>query len=627
MRKEKRHNKITFKTEQQNQLWLMPPSLDELLAENHLVRTLNKVIDRIDMTAFVKECKGGGASTFHPRVLLKAVIFAYVEGIYSSRKIEKALKENIAFMWLCGLLKPDHNTINRFRNGALKDTIKSVFGQVLLMLVAEKMVNLNRYHVDGTKMESVANKYTFVWQKNVARHKSKLIEKISAIMEDLEERIEKAESDEGTDGDEGGSISSEKLDAAVEEINEGIESLQEKEEKCGRKEGIIDSKSVEDTVKKLQEEASKIVNATLKKTIDKKSKELINKLLPKLKEYESHEDNLAGRNSYSKTDIDATFMRMKDDRMQNGQLKPAYNIQLGTENQFIVNYTIHQDAADTSTFPEHLRDTKALLEGIEQKMPQNISADAGYGSEENYELLEKEQLTAYVKHNMFYLESKGRASKNPFDSTYWFYNEEQDFLVCPMGQRLERCGTKNTKSKRGYKATIFVYSAKNCENCPLRGICYKGKDYQREVKRNNRLQKLKQNANELLNSWKGQGMRKRRNIDVEPVFGHIKRNRGFNRFMLKSLPKVNIEMGLLSIAHNIKKMHQRLMFLAQLTPEMRGWQAGNMKRPSFAPDFNVFSAVFRFFRTRSGKIARNFKDLFENLILYKKIGAASCFYF
>lgn len=625
MGKKKKHNKVTFKTEQQSQLWLLPPSLDELIAEQHIVRTVNKVVDKIDIEPFLKECKGGGTSTFHPRVMLKALIYAYTEGIYSSRKIEKALKENITFMWLCGRLCPDHNTINRFRNGALKETIKSVFGQVLLMLVEEKLVNLNRYHVDGTKMESVANRYTFVWQKSVARHKANLVAKISAIMEELEEKIAKAESEDTTD--EGGLISDEKLDAAVEAINEGMNDLEKKEEEPKKKERIIDSKSVEDTVKKINEEASKMVDATLKKTIDKKSKELTNKLLPKLKEYETHEQNLGGRNSYSKTDIDATFMRMKDDHMKNGQLKPGFNVQLGTENQFIINYTIHQEAGDTSTFKEHMGETKTLLEDIGQQVPPNISADAAYGSEENYEFLEKEQLIPYVKYNMFYLESKGKAQKNPFNTAYWFYNEALDFIVCPMGQRLERCGSKKTKSKRGYVSTVSVYRTKTCENCPMRGLCYKGKETQKEVTRNPNLLQLKEKAKELLNSWKGQGIRKERNIDVEAVFGHIKHNRGFKRFMLRSLPKVNIEMGLISIAHNIKKMHQKLAFLAGLTPEMSGWQAGNVKRPAYAPDLAFFRTTLQFLYAFFKMPNQNLKNWFERIVFLKKQEAASNLYF
>ena len=625
MGKNKKHNKITFKTEQQNQLWLMPPSLDELIDGKHLVRTVNRVMDKIDMEPFLKECKGGGTSTFHPRVMLKALVFAYIEGIYSSRKIEKALKENVVFMWLCGMSRPDHNTINRFRNGALKDTIKSVFGQVLLMLVEEKMVNLNRYHVDGTKMESVANRYTFVWQKNVARHKAKLVEKISAIMEDLEEKIEKSEAEDTTN--EGGSMSEEKLDAAVEEINDGIDNLHKKEENPNKKEAVINSESVEETVKKINEEACKIVDEALKKMISKQCKELKNKLLPKLKEYEVHEKNLGERNSYSKTDIDATFMRTKDDHMKNGQLKPCYNLQLGTENQFIINYTTHQQAGDTSTFKEHMGDTKALLEDIGQKLPKNISADAAYGSEENYEFLEEEELIPYVKYNKFYLESKGKAQKKISDSTYWYYNEELDFCVCPMGQRLERSGTSKKKSANGYESIVFEYTAKDCSTCPMRGACYDAKGDQRTISRNHRLQELRKNATELLNSWKGWGMRKQRNVDVEAVFGHIKRNRGFSRFMLRSLPKVNIEMGLIAIAHNIKKMHQRLIFLAQLPPEMKGWQAGDMKRPAFAPVLDAFGSLLRSFTFVFENLGCFLNNFIQSLSSVKKIEATSSFYF
>ena len=132
--KEKRHNQVVFKPYEQDQMWLLPPSLGELIPPNHIVRLVSSAIDGMDMSKILNAYQGGGASNYHPKMLLKALIYGYIEKQYSSRRIEKALKENICFMWLCGMQQPDHNTINRFRKGQLKNTVKDVFAQVLLLL-------------------------------------------------------------------------------------------------------------------------------------------------------------------------------------------------------------------------------------------------------------------------------------------------------------------------------------------------------------------------------------------------------------------------------------------------------------------------------------------------------------
>lgn len=193
-KKKKGHNKVTFKPYDQNQMWLLPPSLHDLIGPNHIVRLVNEAIDRMDLDPILNTYDGGGASNYHPRVLLKALVYAYIEKIYSSRAIEKALKENICFMWLCGTQTPDHNTLNRFRSGILKTTVKDVFSHVLVLLIEQGHVRLNDYYVDGTKMESVSNRYTSVWAKNVSRYKKGLLEKIQALLEQIETVNQKAES-------------------------------------------------------------------------------------------------------------------------------------------------------------------------------------------------------------------------------------------------------------------------------------------------------------------------------------------------------------------------------------------------------------------------------------------------
>ena len=191
--KKKRHNEVTFKPYAQNQGWLLPPTLDELIGPMHLVRLVNAAIEGMNLEPILNTYQGGGSSAYHPRMMLKALVYGYVDKKYSSRDIEKAIKENVCYMWLCGMQQPDHNTLNRFRNSQLKQSVKEVFAQVLAMLIEQGYVRLEDYYIDGTKIESVAGRYTYVWAKNVERLKGTLLEKIGRIIEQIELANEAAE--------------------------------------------------------------------------------------------------------------------------------------------------------------------------------------------------------------------------------------------------------------------------------------------------------------------------------------------------------------------------------------------------------------------------------------------------
>ena len=165
---------IVFKPYQFNPQMLLPPSFDELIDKNHPVRVVQQIISEIKIDGLIDQYKGGGTSSYHPRMLLSAIVFAYLSNTYSSRKIEAALKENIHYMWLTGMSTPDHNTINRFRSSKLKNEIKEIFAQVVTLLVKEELVSIEEGYTDGTKIEANANKYTFVWGKAIKTQKEKI---------------------------------------------------------------------------------------------------------------------------------------------------------------------------------------------------------------------------------------------------------------------------------------------------------------------------------------------------------------------------------------------------------------------------------------------------------------------
>jgi transposase len=501
-----------FKPYYQDQLLAFPPTLEDLVGKGHPVRIVNDVINRINIQGLLDAYQIKGTSSYHPQMLLKVLVYGYVSNVYSSRKLEAACKENINFMWLSGMSYPDHNTINRFRGVRLKDSLRSVFEEVVQLLATEGLLSIEEVYTDGTKIEANANKYTFVWKKAIQTNKEKMKKALAEIWEHAQSI---AKGEEGLpDPPDFTEINTEKVQATVDKLN-----------------AVLANKS----------DLNKKVKAKLKYA----SKEYPKKMA----EYEKKEAILGQRNSFSKTDPDATFMRMKEDHMKNGQLKPGYNVQISTSNQFIVNYTIHPNPTDTTTLAAHINQHEASF----GKTLKTLTADAGYGSEENYELLKAKNIEGYVKYGMFDKQQNEKYnSRKSFSPDKLFYNEAKDCYICPMGQQMDYIGDSKRITSTGFKQISKRYQAKNCTGCPLNGACHKAKG-NRIIEINENLEKYKEVAYELLNSEKGIEKRKQRCHDVEPVFGNIKQNHGFRRFMLRGKEKVAIEWGLLAIAQNIRK--------------------------------------------------------------------------
>ena len=498
-----------FKPYNQGQIELFPQRLDDYIGENDPVRLVNQVVDELDLTLLIQTYKGGGTSSFCPRMMIKVLFYAYMRNIYSCRKIEAALSENVHFLWLSGKQFPDFRTINDFRSKRLKHQIHSIFSKVVMMLVELGYVSLDVQYIDGTKIESASNRYTFVWRKSVERNKLKLEAKVGNIIRQIERGIQ----DDNRAADETPTpINSKELKEKIKDLN--AKEKQSREQK-------------------------------------KQVKELV-KHQTKLEEYEQHLDTLGNRNSYSKTDPDATFMRMKEDHMGNGQLKPAYNVQISTEDQLVTNFGVFQNPGDTSTFTDFV-DT---FEEKYDRQSSEIVADSGYGSEQNYDYMESKGIDNYVKFSYFHKEQKRSFKNNPFLADNLFYNPNGDFYVCPMGQKMERTGTTHRVSDRGYRSEIASYQAKRCEGCPLRGGCHKSKE-NRTIDVNHNLLRHKTIARENLTSQRGLMHRSKRPIEPEAVFGQIKSNRKFNRFRLRGLEGVNVEFGLICIALNLSKMMEK----------------------------------------------------------------------
>ncbi|MNB90303.1 Transposase DDE domain protein [compost metagenome] len=494
----------------------LPMDLEEDIPEHHLVRVVNAAVNRLDDSIFDAAYPGGGRDSYHPKMLTKVIIYAYTQRIYSSRQIAKAVRENIPFMWLAGRQRPDFRTLNRFRSQRMRNVLERVFTAVLQFLADEKYVSLEHYFVDGTKIEANANRYTFVWGKAVSKHKAKLQEKVQTLFSDIE-AAEKQEEHEYSGQD-------------LSELGESTEMSSEKLEQMTQ---ALESQLLE-----------KPKDKPLKKAVRKLRKDL----LPRLLKYEQYQRLLGDRNSFSKTDPDATFMRMKEDHMRNGQLKAGYNVQIGTENQYILAYSLHPRPTDTRCLQPHMEKARQIL----GELPRTVIADAGYGSEENYAYLEKEKIQAVVKYSSYHKEKSKAWKENVGKIENWTYDEAEDRWTCPAGHMLHFRKESKERLESGYEIRKRHYRSQSCEGCPLKERCTKAAGNREVAVSLERLRYQKQ-ARDILRSEEGYALAVRRMTEPESVFGQLKNNRGFRRFLLRGMEKVTLEVGWLSLAHNLLK--------------------------------------------------------------------------
>ena len=516
-------DKITYKPYEQHQAYLIPPSADELIPADHLVRLVNEVIDEMGIERLLRKYQvGGGASRYHPVMMTKLFVYGYMAKVCSSRMLAKAARENVMFMWHAGNQRPDFRTLNDFRGKMLKGVMEEIFVTAVKMLNTKSYIKLENYFVDGTKIESASGRYTFVWKKAVEKNDKKLDEKLRAYIK-MAEHVWEDENDEYGNRD-------------LEELG-GKEKFTASDVKCLA--GI------------LRERLERLEAGEGKKKLKKELKTVQDDWLPRKKKYEKAKRVCGKRNSYSKTDPDATFMRMKEDHMRNGQLKPGYNVQIGTENGFVVGYDLFPNPTDTRTLKPHLRRQARRL-GVKPKV---VIADAGYGGEENYAYLENRRTAAVVKYNTYRKEKSRKWKGDTFKTDNWEYNRKEKYYVCPNGRRLTFKETKRKKTESGYPTMVERYECESCKYCRMKEQCKKAKG-NRIIERNERWLRLKRKAKRVLEDGRYMELRKQRSVEVETVFGQIKGNQGFRRFLLRGTAKVSTEWGLFALGYNLKQIYR-----------------------------------------------------------------------
>ncbi|MBC8059696.1 MAG: IS1182 family transposase [Clostridiaceae bacterium] len=500
---------------------VFPVETGILIPEDDSVRLLSQIMEELDYTKLIMAYSSQGRNpVVEPEILFKVLIYAYMNDIYSSRKIELACKRDINFMWLLkGRQAPDHNTIARFRTERLIGIVDDLFNQLVNKLKDWGEIQFKNIFIDGTKIEANANKYTFVWKKTTDKFQAKLHEKIKKIIEEI-----------NTDFHKEYIISEPK--AEVEYLQEILAFLKE----------IKEQQNIE------------FVNGKGKrKTKIQRVIESLSDFIERQKKYDDYNKIFDGRNSFSKTDKDATFMHMKEDHMRNSQLKPGYNMQIGVEGEYIVGLDISSERSDQLTFIPFL---EKLSDNLIERFD-NVIADAGYESEENYMYLEKNEQATFIKPQTYEI-TKKRSFKNIIGKREnMAYDEEKDEYTCHNNNKLKPIGKTIRKSKSGYESEITVYECEDCDQCQHKSKCTKAKGNKRmNVSKNFIKKRLKSLEN--ITSSEGILLRTNRSIQVEGAFGVLKEDHGFRRFLTRGKENVKTEFTLLCFGYNINKFHNKI---------------------------------------------------------------------
>ena len=495
---------------------VLPLNIEMLIPENDSVRLLSEIMDQLDYSTLYKAySRKGRKSAASPRNLFKIIVYGYMNNIYTSRALEQACRRDINFMWLLeGAKAPDHNTVARFRTERVADAAEGLFYQLVELLKVRREINFENLFVDGTKIEANANKYSFVWRKTIEKNAAKLQAKLAEALQQIRESYD--------------------LDVA---------------QAVGPDEVLVMLLS-----RKAEQNITFVYGTGKRKSPLQKSVEQLEALLARQRKYEEYGAIFQGRNSFSKTDQDATFMHMKEDHMKNAQLKPGYNVQIGVEAEYIVGMDISSERSDALTLIPLLENMKHFLHG---KTHGNVIADAGYESEENYSYLEGTEQTYYIKPSN-YEKSKTRKYHSNFRlPENMDYDADKDEYTCRNGKKIRPVATKKRKSKSSYVSNITVYECEDCSDCSYKAACTKAEGNRRlDISKKFKRQRALSYRN--ITSPKGILLRMNRSIQVEGAFGVLKENHGFRRFLLRGKQNVRIEFLFLALGYNINKLHSKI---------------------------------------------------------------------
>ena len=542
------------------------------LPDDDPVYTLKKVMEELDFSGLLANCSDKGRTGYNPIMMYAVVTYANMRGIRSVDRIVDLCERDLAFIWLTRGQKPKRDAFYDFKNRKLtSDILDDLNYQFMRRLQKEGLVTLKELFTDGTKIEANANRYTFVWRGSINYHLAGLLDSIDQLFEKYNSFL--PENDYGTKYE---------LGNAQMFVIEGMDKVREVIEK-NRKRKLVKHKKLSNNriieidncspleIRKLQNNLTMIADNEGIEFVYGKGKrkpalqqlhEELEQCGKRLMEYkECFEIMGKDRNSYSKTDLEATFMRMKEDHMLNGQLKPAYNVQIAVENYFIVHGYVSSDRTDYNTLIPVLEKHKNAFGSILEE----VTADSGYCSEKNLLYLKQNEISSYIKLQ----DHEKRKTRAYSEDISKYYNmrtgifEDEQFYICHDGRELRHLRTES-KEQDGYTQTFEVYGCADCSGCEHKARCLYKYDAEKDAEKNKVMkineqwEELKERSHANIQSERGILKRQTRSIQTEGHFGDIKENENFRRFNYRSADKVYKEFMLYAIGRNINKYHRFL---------------------------------------------------------------------
>jgi transposase len=481
---------------------------ERIIPANDSVRLLDEISEELDYSNLFRAYSHiGRKPATNPITLFKILAYGGMDGKHSSRELERACTRDINYMWLLGDEKaPNHSEIARFRSNRLSECCEDLFYQLVKKLHERGEIKYEHLFVDGTKIEANANKYSFVWKKSTNKYQERLEKKIEGFLSELHNSY-----------------------------------------------GIFGS--ADDILKALFSRIATpfVYGRGKRKSQLQRDIEQLSEYISRRQKYEKYQQTFKGRNSFSKTDPDATFMHMKEDHMRNAQLKPGYNVQLAVEGEYITGMDISSERSDQLTLIP-------LLNNMEEKLGQayeDVTADAGYESEENYTYFEKKNQTCYIKPQN-YERSKTRKFKNNMALRENMpYDAEKDEYTCQNDKKLRAVYVGKRVSKSGFESKITYYECESCEGCQYKKSCTRAKN-NRKMQLSKEFLRQREQSLKNITSEKGILLRMNRSIQAEGAFGVIKQDYGFRQFLLRGNKKVKTEMYLMAMSYNINKLHHKI---------------------------------------------------------------------
>ena len=505
----------------------LPVDLERIIKINDPVYSFSEVMAHIDLTKYFVERKGHetGRPRYDREKLLKIVLFAFMEfGYCSVRFIQKLCETDIRFIWMLDEENaPSHMTLSNFIRNELSGSLQDIFDEINSIIFGQLDVDLNHAYIDGTKIEANANKYTWIWKKSCIRSRNSVYGKLSLLLADVNAYMALYQR----------AVFEIRQEYAIEYVDYILKTYLE-----------AVGMTTEDFVH----------GSGKRKTSQQKLYEKVYDCYRKLKSY-AQKIEICGedRNSYSKTDNDATFMRFKRDHMNNDQLLPGYNLQMVICDEFVAHYGVYVYASDMDCF-------QPLMDGFKNRYgfyPQYPVADAGYGSFNNYLYCQQHGMEKYMKFPMYEKETKDSGYRNDPYRACNFAIDHEGYMVCPNGKRFHFLRTTPVRGNQ-FGRTEEYYQCEDCTGCLHREKCHKSKE-NRVVRINEELTQFHNEVLQNLNCVHGALLRMNRSIQAEGAFGGIKWNMGYKRLRRRGIEGVILELGLISCGFNLSKYHLKKM--------------------------------------------------------------------